>query len=141
MSFEYLDHKADLGIKVSAPTFTKLFEEAAQALFSVMYDPRHIASRCSVPFEIHAVDRETAVVEFLNEIISRIDRTELFFSCCNDLTISENETGVSVRGVLWGDKQGCTRHHLRREVKAATYSGLKLEKNNENYVFQCLLDI
>ena len=44
-------------------------------------------------------------------------------------------------GKAYGEKMDIQKHKPIVEVKAATYSGLKVWKENNNYKVRCVLDV
>jgi len=141
MSFEYLEHEADVGIRVEAETLENLFSEAAQGLFTLMYNPKRVAAKERVTFSVSADSAEHLFVEFLNEIISLAGLNEMFFASCDIKTVDITEGRSHIRGVLGGEKIDREKHEPKTEVKAATYSGLKFIQQKGHYTAQCLLDI
>ena len=68
MSFEELDHTADVRIRISAESYEELFTLAADALFSILY-----SGECRPVFEkkiqILAENQEDLLWEFLSELL------------------------------------------------------------------------
>ncbi len=141
MVYEYLDHSADIGIRVTSDSIENVFSEAARALFNIMYEARAVSPFQSYELRIHSTSIEFLIVEFLNEIISLIDRKEVFFSCCDNVIFLDSPERKTLSCVLKGEVQNLDKHEVKTEVKAATYSGLFFRKENDKFIFQCLLDI
>jgi SHS2 domain-containing protein len=141
MPYEYLDHKADRGIKVIAPTREALMSDAAQALFNLIYDTNRVTPCLATPVNLESESLEVLIVDFLNHILSIIDISDHFFHHCDNIFIRESNGKVMLTCLLWGETYDKGKHTVKTEVKAATYSGLKLEFQNGIYTFQCLLDV
>lgn len=141
MTFEYLDHEADIGLRVKAASLPELFEEAASGLFSLVCEMKEVEEKDNVSISVEADTPEHLFVEFLNEVISLMGLRDMFFhSCCvESVDISAGRSRLS--GMLRGERVNAKKHKPKTEVKAATYSGLKFEKTKGGYMAQCLLDV
>jgi len=141
MGYEYLEHRADIGMRVSADTLEGIFQDAAEGLFNIIYDAHTVSPIKSFSLLVQAPTLEFLVIEFLNEIVSLMDRKGIFFSQCVDIVIDAKKKIKVVQCVLRGESQNRDKHMVKTEVKAATYSGLSLTRVNNNYIFQCLFDV
>jgi len=141
MTYEYLEHKADMGMRVSANSLEGVFQDAALGLCNIIYDVSTVSAHQSFELHAQAVTHEFLLVEFLNELISLMDRKDVFFASCDDITINEHGGTYEMRCVVHGEEQDREKHKVRTEVKATTYSGLSLLYVDNAYVFQCLFDV
>ena len=141
MGYEYLEHKADIGMRVCAGTLDELFQDASQGLFNLIYDVNAVRPRNSFSLVVKATTHELLIVEFLNELISLMDRNDVFLNRCTNITILEGTKRYEVRCMVVGETRNPQMHKIKTEVKATTYSGLLFEYSNNQYVFQCLFDI
>jgi len=85
---------------------------------------------------VSAPERELLLVEWLNALLSLSDIERMVFSKF-DVTIE----GASLTGTAWGEKLDRVRHEPTVEVKGATYHMLKVDKDNDGYVAQCVVDV
>jgi len=141
MSFEFIDHPADVGIKVTASTIENVFNDAAQALFAILYTPETVNHRRVYTISAHAPTLEFLVIEFLNELISTLDREDAVFGRCEIISLDDEGDNRVVHARCFGEELDKTKHNVRTEVKAATYSGLMFKHINDYYEFQCLFDV
>lgn len=141
MSYSYLDHEADIGIRCTGRSLEEAFEEGGRALFNLMADPEEIESRVTYPLECRATGIDTLFVEYLNEIISLVGRKESLFSRVEIVEIREDEEGFHLKGSLHGEAIDPSRHHPKTEVKAATYFGLEYTEADGSVTLQCVLDL
>lgn len=141
MSYKLLEHASDIAIRACARTKSALFSEAVKALLEVMADPRTVRASSRVAFNCRALKFDLLFVEFLNEILCLGARKGQLFKGCAVSRFEEREGGARVEGVLKGEPLNPARHVLRTEVKAATYSGLKCERQGHLYCIQCVLDV
>jgi len=128
--FEYLDHTADVQIHSWAPALTGAFEEAAIGMIGYMTDLDCIEIDEELdPFtaSIEAEDLQSLLYDFMTEVLVAF-QTEFVIFCEIEIT-SFNEVGpkcslsFTARGERWDD----TKHPQGTEVKAITYSAMKVE--------------
>ena len=141
MGYEYLEHKADIGMRVIADTLEGILQYAALGLFNIIYDSNTVSPIKSFPLQAKAPTHELVIVEFLNELISLMDRKDVFLNQCNDIRITEDKKVKKVCCTVSGETRNLQKHRIKTEVKATTYSGLVLERINNKYIFQCLFDV
>lgn len=138
--YKYFDHQADVGIIGFGKTLEEAFEEAAKAMFQFMSDIKNIEPKRSVKIKAEASDQETLLVEWLNALLSKKDIEDMFFSEFK-IKIKKQKNKFILIGEARGEKTDYKKHHLKTEVKAATYSQLKIEKQGDIYKVQCVVDV
>ena len=137
MSFEELEHTADIRMKITAPDFTGLFSESGFALSKTLYGD-YPAEAPSVEFAIEAkgLDREELLVNFLSELLF-LTETEYLVPMDFSLTVVENTVSGTVRGVLF-DR---AKHAGGIGVKGISYYGLELCESSAGAELIILFDI
>ncbi len=140
MSYRFLEHASDIGIRACAPTKRKVLCEAARALFDILVDVRTVRADEKVAFACEALKFDLLFVEFLNDLVALAATREMVFKSCR-VTSLEEGARCRVTGVLGGEAFDPERHAVRTEVKAATYSGLKFERRGGLYCIQCVVDV
>jgi len=138
--FEYFDHEADIGIIGYGKTLEEAFEQGAKAMFNIMADINTIEHKKKVKISVRALDVETLFVEWLNSLLAQKDIENLLFSEFN-VKIEKKENMFVLEGEAIGEKINYEKHCVDVEVKAATYSQLKIEKINSFYKVQCVVDV
>jgi protein archease len=135
--FEVIDHTADIGIIVYGTDLKQVFSNAALGLFNLMADLDNVKEDIKRAVELSAEDTEVLLIEWLNELIYIFDVEHILFSRfeINDLHNSE------LKATCYGEKVKREHHKLKREVKAATYHMLKLNKDKGSYKVQIIFDI
>ena len=137
--FEFIEHTADIGIRIYANTLEELFKNAAQGLFSIMldYEPKpEIEERIVLETE----DLEELLITWLNELIS-LFITYKFVPLSYSIVIEEEEDQKILKSFIKGATLDCQKHRLKAEVKAATYHSLKIEKLDTGYVAEVIFDV
>lgn len=135
MSFEELEHTADVRIRVRSATLEDLFSEAARALMVVMYgDVRSGGMTRQV--ELDAPDLESLVQAFLSEV--------LFVSEVDGMAVSGADvriSGTRLTAKLSGEPFSRDRHLGGREVKGIPMHGLSLRHDHDTYILELIFDV
>jgi SHS2 domain-containing protein len=125
-SHRVLDHTADVGLEIAGATLEDLFEEAAIGLFALITDGP-VSPTGEVGVALSAPDLESLLVRWLNELLF-LQATEGWLLSAFRVAIGRaGEAGLSLEARAVGRRGGPGRTGQRREVKAATYHGLKVE--------------
>lgn len=136
---EVFDHTADLGLRIEAGDLSDVFRTAAEGLFDVVTADRStIEARDEEPVELTADSPERLLVEWLNELIFRIETRHALYARF-DVEVADD--GRSLRGTIAGEPIDPARHVLDHEVKAATFHGLKMERDPDGWRAEVIVDI
>lgn len=138
--FELLPHKADIAIKGIGNSYEEAFCEAAKAMFSVMVELADVKPVGEVKIIVEADSMEDLFVRWLNELLSEASLNNVLFSKFK-VKIEKEKEGFVLKGIAYGEKIDLKRHKLKTEVKGATYSGLKVAKENGKFIAQCVVDV
>jgi SHS2 domain-containing protein len=135
--FEVINHTADIGIVVYGADIKQLFANAAFGLFSLMADLENLKEDTKRQIELSAEDVEVLLVEWLNELIYTSEVEHIIFKRVEINELSNNQ----LRATCFGEEIKPGQHRLKREIKAATYHMLRLNKEDSNYKVQIIFDI
>jgi len=141
MPYEYLDHEADVGIRGTGDSLAEAFAEGARGMFGIMADLESVVPRQSVAVHCDAPDLEMLFAEFLNELLFQREIGGLLLSTCQVQELRQGSEGWHLEALAWGESLNPDRHEILTEVKAATYSGLRVFRQNGQYVVQCIVDV
>lgn len=139
MSYKYFEHQADIGIIGAGKSLDTAFEEAAKAMFKIMCEIKQVEAKKVVKISASAQDESGLLIEWLNQLLAQKDIKEMMFS-----SFSVNITKKGDKFILSGIAKGepvSEKHHLKLEVKAATYSQLRVWREDKNYKAQCVVDV
>lgn len=135
--YELFEHTADLGLRARAADLDALFAEAAACLFSaIVEDPGTVRAETAVTVELAGTDREFLLFDWLKELLYRYDGEHLLFG---RFEVQVREDGLT--GAAWGEPVDPERHVLLHEVKAITYHELKVEKTDDGWLAEVIVDI
>ena len=135
--FEIIDHTADVGVIAYGVDLKQLFSNAALALFSLVTEPESIRQELQRDVKIISEDKDSLLVEWLNELIYLFDAEHILFSRFD----IERLTNDGLKASCYGENVDPLRHKIRIGVKAATYHMLKIDKDSNGYRVQIIFDI
>jgi len=135
--FEVIDHTADIGIVAYGADIKQLFANAALGLFNLMADLDGLKENIKRDIELSAEDIEILLIEWLNELIYISEVEHVIFQ---RFEISEL-SNTQLKATCFGTKIKPGQHRLKREIKAATYHMLQLNKEDGNYKVRIIFDI
>jgi len=136
-AFEITDHTADVGIIAYGADIKQLFSNAALALFSLITEVGSINEKLRRHVEIVSEDKDSLLVEWLNELIYLFDAEHVLFRRFDIESLTNNQ----LKATCYGEDFDPLKHKIRTEVKAATYHMLKINRNNRGYEVQILFDV
>jgi SHS2 domain-containing protein len=135
VAYEYFEHQADVGIVGRGRSLEEAFAEAAKAMFNLMVDIEAVRPIKVIEVECEAENEEELFVEWLNALLAE--------ASINNMVLSQFDVRIEkgkLVGLARGEELNPARHEVRTEVKAATYSQLKIIKDGE-FVAQCVVDV
>jgi SHS2 domain-containing protein len=136
--FELISYTADIGIRARGTDLAQAYAAAARGMFSLITDLDKVNEVIHRDVAVSAPDKETLLVEWLNELIFLFDTEMLLFNRFHIGTLNDN----SLQARCYGEKIDKNRHELKRGIKSATYHKLKVEKLADyEYQVQVLLDL
>ena len=139
---ETFEHIADVGIRGWGGTPEEAFVGGAKAMMGVMFDTSTVERKKVIEVECSADDLGALFVEWLNALLTQRDLEEMVFSDF-EVRIEEGGEEKTLKGKALGEGYDPERHEFRTEVKAATYSQLKVyhDEQKKMYVAQCIVDV
>jgi len=135
--WEHFPHQADIGIRGRGRTKEEAFEQAAVALTAVITEPDKVECKEEVKISCNAPDDEMLLVDWLNRLLYEISVGKMLFGRF-DVKIKKGFLNASA----WGEKIDIAKHNPTVEVKAATYTSLKVGREKDgDWVAQCVVDV
>ncbi len=141
MPYEYLDHKADVGVRGIGATLEEALAEGARAMLHVMVNPETVTTTTEIPVECQAGDVESLFVALLNELLYLREVKTTTLTDVRITRLEETAEGWMLHGIASGEPLNPERHEFLTEVKAATYFGLKYDTPGDQHVVQCVVDV
>jgi len=136
-SYRIIEHTADTGFEVQDITKEKVFESAARAFFSILWQIETRQENEPAIIEVAGNDLEELLVNFLEEFLYLYDAKGLV---CTEVQV-ENVRAGRVRARAWLQKFNGDRDEELLGVKAVTYHQLFIGKKDNTWTARIFLDI
>jgi protein archease len=133
MSFEEIEHTADWAFRVRGRNLAELLENAARAMGSLDRPGPGGESSLTREIEVEGVDRETLLVNWLNEILYLEQTRCEVYDRFHISEVSDN----CLHAQLYGRPSGNRVTH----IKAATFHNLEVKQIPEGYEATVVLDV
>ena len=135
--YETFEHTADLGLRIRANDLQGLFSEAGRALFSVMVanfdDIRPLEK---MTFRIEGDQRDELLRDWLAELLYAFHGERMLLA---RFDVQLQPAGL--QATAWGEPIDTDRHEIDAELKAITYHGLKVERDDQgNWLAEVIVD-
>lgn len=135
--WEHFYHQADVGVRGLGRSVEEAFEQAAFGLVAVIADPDKVAGVEKIEITCNCSDPELLFVDWLNAVIYEMDTRKMLFSrfkvCIKDPHLSAE---------VYGEPLDAQKHQPAVEVKAATYTSLKVGYDRTGlWLAQCVVDV
>jgi len=132
----WLEHDADLRLRVRAPDPESLFAAAARAVVEASVEGA-IRGEERRRIERAEPDRESLLVAWLNEILYLLSEGRFLPARIERIEIAGNVLGAT----LAGGPADPSENRFVREIKAATFHGLAVERAGAVWTATILFDI
>jgi SHS2 domain-containing protein len=139
MTFRYLEHTADVGVEVVAPTLGQAFTEAALALFGIMTDTSAFGPKKQIEIQVSGEDLKSLLYSWLEELIYVFDTTSLVVVGVDIESISSEPHTIAA--TVCGEKFDPEVHETRTGVKAITYHGMIVVEKEGEFLLRYFVDI
>lgn len=139
--YEYLEHTADIKFLAYGDTLEEVFENAALAMFNVIIDTTKVSGEMAREISLTSPDLESLLVDWLSELLYLFEVDEIVFWKFRVEEIREVEGEYSIKALASGEEYYPESHPFETEIKAVTYNQLELEKTDEGWKAQVVVDI
>ncbi len=138
MPYQIVEHTADIGIRATGRTPEELFEQMAEGMFSLIVPPEEVHPQMTRTVQASADGNERLLVAWLRELLVLFDTERILGKSFKVRRLGE----AGIQGMLSGEKLDLARHHVDKEVKAVTYCGLEVVRQEDGtWAAQVIFDI
>lgn len=141
MSYNILDHTADVKFEVIGSSLEETFEVAGQALMEMMTEISKVEAKEKRSVTVTGEDLYALLYEWLEALIVMFDADGLVFSKFKVHKIALNDTEWYLTGEVWGEVFNIEKHPQGTEVKAITYAEMQIQQKESHVRLQFVLDI
>ncbi|MFH1857442.1 MAG: archease [Candidatus Omnitrophota bacterium] len=135
--YELIDHTADIGIRAFGKSLEELFAHAAIGMFEIMADLENVTPTQTLRILLKSPDVENLYLLWHQELlyhsaVKSVLYKEFVFDALTETHLEAEARGEEIR---------FEKHRLKKEIKAATYHGLKVAKSDEGWMGELIFDI
>ncbi|MCD6574913.1 archease [Candidatus Aerophobetes bacterium] len=135
--YEFINHTADIGIRVKGENLAELFSNAGYAMFDIIADISRVHPQKATDIKIPGGEIEDILIDWLRELLCRFNTDGWLFKEFNIHKLDKTGLEATCRG----EKIDPSKHTLKTEIKAVTYHGVEVIKNNNLWEVQIIFDI
>lgn len=135
--YQFIEHTADLGVKVCGASIEELFINAAEALFDVLILSKSVEEKEERVLKVEAGALDELMVSWLSELLYLHETERLVFGRFQIERIEEDQ----LKAVAKGEVLDPARHEIKTVIKAVTYHRLYVEEIEEGWEAQVIFDI
>ena len=138
-NYKFFDHTADIGVEVTGRTRKELFVNAVDALFDVMIESKtgEKSEKQYKKITIEGADVADLLINFLRELLYLFNGEKFITDGCEIIRFTNKELEARLTVCPFTSK----KHLIKTEIKAVTYSGLKVEKQKTGWKARIIFDV
>ena len=115
----------------------EMFTSAGEGLFSEITYLERVDCRECFDINVEGMDLEDLLVCWLRELLYLHQVKRILLKKFEITHLSDSE----LKARVWGEKFDQRRHTIKREIKAATYHDLKVQKRNGTWTARVIFDV
>lgn len=138
--YDFIDHTADVAVRVYGASLKELFQSAALAMFAVLIGKkknRPKAALRALVIEKEAETPEDLLKAWLDELLFNFSTKQLILHRIKSLECRDR----AVKADVLFDAFDPEYYEARDEIKAVTYHGLKIEKVRNRWRAFIIFDV
>jgi len=135
--YEFINHTADVGIKVWGESLESLFENAAYSMFDIIGELEKVKVKESLGVEIKGARTDELLADWLRNLLCRSNSEGYLLREFNVEQIDKK----GLKAKVGGERLDLSRHALKTEIKAVTYHGLEVKKAGQGWEAQVIFDV
>ena len=132
-----VEHTADRGLEIEAPSLPLLFERAGLAMLGFMIELDAVEPRERVPLEIRADDAIGLLHDWLQALLVLLQARGIALS---ELAL-EDVSASALHGWGAGERVDRGRHRLYTEIKGVSYHELAVRQTVTGWWARVILDV
>jgi SHS2 domain-containing protein len=136
MSYEILEHPADEKFRTEGETVEEAFSEVVKAFSEIVGGEGGMYHH---DIEVESEGYEALLFDFLDELIFLQDTEGVVVSYAEKLEVEETEKGHRLTAEILVDDISDTMSPM--DIKAPTYSEMKVNRQDGKWILEAVLDI
>lgn len=141
MPYQFIEHTADIAVKISANSIEDLFSISCQAWRDAVLENENSSLTEELTFSFSAYSLEELLVQLLSELNFLLSTKQWVFNAVKKIELLSEENSNKLFITILGEPFDKNIHHLKEEIKAVTFHQMKIEKNDDEYITRIVFDI
>lgn len=139
--YEFLDHTADVQIHAWGDDLKEVFENAAIAMTAYITDINKIDITTKETIQVEADDLKGLLYRYLDEILFLFNADPYLLSKRVRILEFDRETKFRIKAECYGESFSLEKHCQGTEIKAITYSAMKINDDSDTHDVYFIVDI
>ncbi|MBN2155092.1 MAG: archease [Candidatus Lokiarchaeota archaeon] len=141
--YEFKEHPADIQVHAVGNTLEEAIEQVVIGMMDIMTSVETVDTKISKQIKASAPDLEMLVVDYLTEYLFFFDTEQLLFSKVkvSPIEFDEHTQTYQLNSVSNGESFDSSRHEMKTEIKAVTYSFLEIQQKKEKSEIWIIFDL
>lgn len=141
--FKFIDHPADIQVYAVGETLERAIEQCVLAITETMTDLASVNPEIYKEISISAPNIEMLLINYLTEYLAIFDIELLLFSKIDieKIKFNQEKNEYIIKSKSWGQVFNPEIHEMRTEIKAITYSYLRIEEKPGKTEIWIIFDI
>ena len=142
MSYEIIEHTADIGLRIRAKDLNRLFKDAAEGFFDLVTDLE--AVKKSGPFSLHEIEMnlqeenvEELFMRWLQELLFIFSTRKSILLEYNFVSLTPMLLRLKAKAIRFDPKKHVSRH----EIKAVTFHQFRVTHDASGWLAEVIFDI
>ncbi len=135
MTYEFLEHTADIKFVARGKSKEEVFKESAMALKETMTKGIEIKKIEEKDIAVEGKDYESLLRNFLEEFLFLFDAEDFILSDISEILIDGFKLMATVKGDI------IDNYKLTNDVKAITYNEMYVKETDKGWESQVVLDV
>lgn len=132
--YEFIEHTADIGVRVFGRNPEEVFINAASGMFSIIADTRRIKPKEQIEIRQEAAGYDELLRQWLQELLYQFSISGIIFKEFVIQMLSQN----TIEAIARGEK---AQGKIKAEIKAVTYHELEFKKTKDGYEAKVIFDV
>lgn len=139
--FEFLEHTADVYVRVHGINMREAYENAALSMFETITNTAKVAPTEEETIEVTAEDQYALLYNWLEALLVNSETKGMLYSKFQITDWQESPDQFKITAKIWGEKFNPKKHPQKVAVKAVTYHLMMIINEKEKVVLEFILDI
>ncbi len=137
LNYEWLDHTADIGIRVAGDNLRSLYANAAHAMFDLIRGTLSCEKGMVTALEVKGADRVDLMINWLRELLFLWTGRQRLVCYVEVNILSDQYLKAHVTTIAYDEN----RHEIGHDLKAVTYHQATVAPYKAGWVAEVIFDV